>query len=40
MDNLEDCRFLLSEEGRRAIINLHIEGLIGYLDDEEPKGLR
>ncbi len=31
MDNLEDCRFLLSEEGRRAIVRLHVEGVIKYL---------
>lgn len=31
MDNLEDCLFLLSEEGRRAIVRLHVEGVIKYL---------
>ena len=31
MDNLDDCRFLLSEEGRRAIVRLHVEGVIKYL---------
>lgn len=40
MDNQEDCRFLLSSKGRQAIINLHIEGLIEYLDNEEPKAFR
>lgn len=40
MDNKEDCRFLLSSKGRQAIINLHIEGLIEYLDNEEPKAFR
>ena len=40
MDNKEDCRFLLSSKGRQAIINLHIEGLIEYLDNEEPKTFR
>lgn len=40
MDNKEDCRFLLSSKGRQAIINLHIEGLIEYLDNEEPKRFR
>lgn len=29
MDNLDDCRFLLSEEGRRAIVRLHVEGIFG-----------
>lgn len=40
MDNKEDCRFPLSSKGRQAIINLHIEGLIEYLDNEEPKAFR
>ena len=40
MDNKEDCRFQLSSKGRQAIINLHIEGLIEYLDNEEPKAFR
>ncbi len=40
MDNQEDCRFLLSSKGRQAIINLHIDGLIEYLDGEEPKGFK
>ena len=40
MDNQEDCRFLLSTKGRQAIINLHIDGLIEYLDGEEPKGFK
>lgn len=34
------CRFLLSSKGRQAIINLQIEGLIEYLDNEEPKACR
>lgn len=37
MDNKEDCRFLLSSTGRQAIINLHIDGIISYLNEEEPK---
>lgn len=40
MDNKEDCQFLLSSKGRQAIIKLHIEGLIEYLDNEEPKAFR
>lgn len=31
MDNLDDCRFLMTEEGRRAIVRLHVEGVIKYL---------
>lgn len=30
MDNPEGCRFLLSEAGRQAIVNLHIEGICEY----------
>ena len=37
MDNLEDCAFLLSAKGRQAIIDLHIDGIISYLNEEEPK---
>lgn len=31
MDNLEDCRFLLSKEGQEAIVNFHIEGICEYI---------
>ena len=37
MDNQEDCAFLLSAKGRQAIIDLHIDGIIAYLNEEEPK---
>ena len=37
MDNQEDCAFLLSATGRQAIIDLHIDGIIAYLNEEEPK---
>lgn len=37
MDNQEDCAFLLSAKGRQAIIDLHIDGIISYLNEEEPK---
>lgn len=37
MDNKEDCAFLLSESGRRAIIALHVDGIVSYLNAEEPK---
>lgn len=33
MDNPEDCHFLLSEEGKEAIVNLHIEGICEYLKE-------
>lgn len=31
-DNKEDVDFLLSEEGRQAIVNLHVEGIKDYID--------
>ena len=30
-DNLADVDFLLSEEGREAIVNLHVNGIVNYL---------
>ena len=30
-DNRQDVDYLLSEEGRKTIINLHIEGIINYI---------
>lgn len=30
-DNEEDVKFLLSEEGKQAIVNLHVEGIVNYL---------
>lgn len=32
-DNLDDLRFLLSDEGRRAITALHVEGIIRYINN-------
>lgn len=32
-DNKEDVEFLLSEEGRKAIINLHVNGILSYLNN-------
>ena len=34
-DNLADVDFLLSEKGREAIINLHVEGIINYIKSIE-----
>ena len=31
MDNLDDYNFLLSEEGRQAIVDLHVDGILDYL---------
>ena len=30
-DNLADMEYLLSDEGRKAIVNLHVNGIINYL---------
>lgn len=30
-DNQQDVAYLLSEEGRKTIINLHIEGIVNYI---------
>ena len=34
-DNLSDVEFLLSDKGREAIINLHVEGIINYIKSLE-----
>ena len=34
-DNLPDVEFLLSDKGREAIINLHVEGIINYIKSLE-----
>lgn len=34
-DNLADVEFLLSDKGREAIINLHVEGIINYIKSIE-----
>ena len=33
MDNLDDVAFLLSDEGRAAVIRTHIEGITNYLQE-------
>ena len=35
-DNLSDVEFLLSEKGREAIVNLHVEGIVNYLKSKQP----
>ncbi|MGX8697870.1 MAG: N-acetylmuramoyl-L-alanine amidase [Prevotella sp.] len=32
MDNLDDVDFLLSEEGKQIIVDLHVEGIIKYIE--------
>ena len=31
MDSHPDCAFLLSEEGQQAIVSLHVDGILQYL---------
>ena len=40
MDNREDCAFLLSSEGRSAIIGLLVDGIIDYVDQHEGDSFR
>lgn len=35
MDNKQDVAFLLSDKGREAIINLHVNGIINYIKSVE-----
>lgn len=35
MDNREDVAFLESEEGSRAIVGLHVDGILQYLSRSE-----
>lgn len=32
-DNVDDVKYILSEEGREAVLNTHIEGIMKYLGD-------
>ena len=31
MDNEDECKYLLSKEGKKAIIDLHVDGIISYI---------
>ena len=31
-DNKEDVAFLLSEEGKRTVTRIHVEGIVNYLE--------
>lgn len=33
MDNLDDCAFLLSSEGKDAVVRCHVEGIVRYISD-------
>ena len=33
MDNHSDCAFLLSPEGQQALVDLHVDGIISYLEN-------
>lgn len=37
MDNKEEYEFLLSPQGKEAIVNLHVTGILEYLNREEKK---
>ena len=32
MDNKQDYEYLLSEQGRRAIVNIHVDGIVSYIN--------
>ena len=32
-DNEDDVKYILSEEGRKAVIKTHIDGIINYIKD-------
>ena len=32
MDNHANCDFLLSKEGLQSLVDLHVDGIISYLD--------
>ena len=31
MDNEDECKYLLSKEGKKSIIDLHVDGIISYI---------
>lgn len=34
-DNKEDVAYLLSSDGKQAIVNVHVDGIINYINDNE-----
>jgi N-acetylmuramoyl-L-alanine amidase len=36
-DNIEDCTYLVSEEGKQEITDLHVQGIINYIKENENK---
>lgn len=36
-DNVEDCKYLLSEKGKQEITDLHVQGIINYIKEIEKK---
>ena len=40
MDSRESLRFLESPEGKKAIVALHVGGIVAYLNAKEPEGFR
>ena len=35
MDNLKEADFLLSKVGQKCLVDLHVEGIVNYLNDCE-----
>ena len=33
MDNPADCAFLLSKEGQQSLVDLHVDGVIRYINN-------
>ena len=36
-DNIDDCKYLLSEKGKQEITDIHVQGIINYIKDIEKK---
>jgi N-acetylmuramoyl-L-alanine amidase len=34
MDNKDDLAYLLSDEGKKAIVKCHVEGIINYVESK------
>lgn len=35
MDNKDDVKYLLSEEGKNAIVKVHVNGIIEYINNKK-----
>ena len=34
-DNIEDVKFITSKEGKRKIIDMHVDAIVNYLENKE-----